>query len=646
MSAKNYGPIKLKNGSFTHSYPVALNDVTIKAESRLGQWQELNSKQTVSHLIDNLVSTGALANIEKVNSPDFEFKGMWFSDSDVHKSLEALCWSMYHFQNEKQKDFYQKATTAIENAQDETGYVYSYFQRVEPDYRWKNFGWGHELYTAGHLIQAAVAESRVLGSGKIMAIATRFANLIVEKFSKPGSLQMCGHPEIETALIELYRETGNNSYLDMAEKMIRGRGYKKIKDAKPLGLLHLNSSYLQDHLPVDQAVSAVGHSVRQLYLNAAVVDLYAEKGDKKLLEVQERHWEDMAYTKMYVTGGLGSRHKDEAFGDSYELPNDRAYAETCASIANFMWSWRLLLATGKSRYADVMELSLYNILEGSISADGCKFFYSNPLQYRTGHFVAFDTDASERLPWYTCSCCPPNIARIIGSLHHYLLSVEENAVALHIYSAADVETQTKNGQSVAFEINTSYPDNGKIDISLKSSGKFAIKLRIPEWNKGFTLTVNGSNVAEKPDMNGYVALDRSWNHGDKIQLDLNIKAEFLKPHPRIDASRGSLAIRRGPVIYAIENADILEKNFFVDDFHVDSSTVIEETSVDIPNYGKSPALSISGKFLTYESQDAYPYAVVPPLKSSSSTRITAIPYARWGNRSKGGMRVWIPELPN
>lgn len=646
MSSKNYGPVKLKNGSHTKSFPVSLNEVTIKPDSRLGQWQNLNSHQTVSHLIDNLVSTGALANIKKVNSPDFEFKGMWFSDSDVHKSLEALCWSMYHFQNQKQKDFYENATKAIESAQDETGYVYSYFQRVEPDYRWRNFGWGHELYTAGHLIQAAVAESRVLGPGKIMAIATRFANLIVEKFSKPGTLQMCGHPEIETALIELYRETGNVSYLDMAEKMIRGRGHKQIKDAKPLGLHHMTPSYLQDHLPVDQAVTSVGHSVRQLYLNAAVVDLYAEKGDKKLLEVQERQWEDMVYTKMYVTGGLGSRHKDEAFGDSYELPNDRAYAETCASIANFMWSWRLLLATGKSRYADVMELSLYNILEGSISADGCKFFYSNPLQYRTGHFVAFDTDASERLPWYTCSCCPPNIARIIGSLHHYLLSVEDESVAIHIYTAADVDTETKNGTKVTFEMSTSYPENGKVVISLKSAGKYALKLRIPEWNKSFKLQINGSDVSIKPDSTGYVVLEKSWVSGDKIELDLNIQAEFLKPHPRIDASRGAVAIQRGPVIYAIENADISEKNHFVDDFHVDTSAKIEETTVDIPNYGKSPALLISGKFRVYESNDAYPYAVKPPVTSSNIMKITAIPYARWGNRTKGGMRVWIPELPN
>lgn len=642
MSKKQYGPVKLKTGAYTHSYPIALNEVTLKRDSRLGKWQELNSHQTVSHLIDNLISTGALENIEKVNKPDFNFKGMWFSDSDIHKSLEALCWSFYQHTEPKHQDFYERATSAIAQAQDETGYVYSYFQMVEPEYRWRNFGWGHELYTAGHLIQAAVAESRILGPSKIMDIATKFANLIVEKFSGPGNLQMCGHPEIETALIELYRETGNVSYLDMAEKMIRGRGYKKIKDARSLGLFHMNPSYLQDHLPVEEQVSAVGHSVRQLYLNAAVVDLYAEKGDKKLLEVQERQWEDVVYTKMYVTGGLGSRHKDEAFGDSYELPNDRAYAETCASIANFMWSWRLLLATGKSRYADVMELSLYNILEGSISSDGCKFFYSNPLQYRTGHFVAFDTDASERLPWFTCSCCPPNIARIIGTLHHYILSAEMDAIALHLYAAADIETETLNGQKVALEISTKYPDSGNIQITIKSSGKFTLKLRIPEWSNTNKVTINGSTESSDTDKNNYINLNREWKSGDVVTLELKLEAEFLHPHPRIDASRGAVAIRRGPVLYAIENADVSDKNFLVDDFHVITSKPITETTVELPNFGTSPALSVSGHFVNFKNADSYPYAVIPPVVSSPEMKITAIPYARWGNRIKGGMRVWIP----
>jgi len=642
MPKKSFGPVKLSSKAHTKSFPVALNDVAINKDSRLGQWQELNSRKTISHLIDNLISTGAIENIEKINKPDFKFKGMWFSDSDVHKSLEAIFWSMYHHTETKHDQFYARAIKAISEAQDETGYVYSYFQMVEPDYRWKNFGWGHEMYTAGHLIQAAVAESRVLGNSDILNIAMKFADLIVKNFSDPKQLKMCGHPEIETALIELYRETDKVEYLDMAEKMIRGRGSKKIKDERSLGLHHMNPSYLQDHLPVQQQIQAVGHSVRQIYLNMAVVDLYAERGDKTLLDAQERQWEDVVYSKMYVTGGLGSRHKDEAFGDSYELPNDRAYAETCASIANFMWSWRLLLATGKSRYADVMELSLYNILEGSISSDGCKFFYSNPLQYRTGHFVAFDTDASERLPWFTCSCCPPNIARIIGSLNHYMVSVEENSVLVHLYSANRIETSTQKGDLVNLEIKTQYPDNGLVSIEVHSKGNFGIKLRIPEWSKDWTVSINSQKESKLANVDGYVALEREWNVGDVIVLDLKMQAEFLHPHPRIDASRGAVAIRRGPVIFAIENADVPDANHFVDDFVVHTSASIEETKIELPNYGSSEALLIRGHFETYPDSNSYPYASDLKVETSKEIKITAIPYARWGNRIKGGMRVWIP----
>lgn len=638
---KSYGPVRLNSRAFTKSFPLTLNEVEISKDSRLGLWQELNSQKTISHLIDNLISTGALENIEKINKPDFKFKGMWFSDSDVHKSLEAIFWSLYRSKDTKHQEFYQRASKAIAHAQDETGYVYSYFQMVEPEYRWKNFGWGHEMYTAGHLIQAAVAESRVLGNTEILNIAMKFADLIVTKFSKPENLQMCGHPEIETALIELYRETGKEDYLDMAEKMILGRGYKKIKDAKSLGSHHMNPSYLQDHLPVKQQIKAVGHSVRQIYLNMAVVDLYAEKGDAELLEAQELQWEDMVYTKMYVTGGLGSRHKDEAFGDSYELPNDRAYAETCASIANFMWSWRLLLATGKSRYADVMELSLYNILEGSLSSDGCKFFYSNPLQYRTGHFVAFDTDASERLPWFTCSCCPPNIARIIGTLNHYMVSVEENAVLLHLYSASTIDTATLGGTPVTLKVGTQYPNNGLIDIKVQSKGNFKIKLRIPEWSKNSKLLLNSVEQPVKVNADGYVELEKNWTSEDVITLDLKMKPEFLRPHPRIDASRGAVAIRRGPVIFAIENADVPGGQNVVDDFVVHVTSPINETKIELPHYGLSEALLISGHFDSCKS--TYPYGEKLDTISSKEMQITAIPYARWGNRTKGGMRVWIPQ---
>jgi len=643
MSQKSVlGPVSPVVKDFSKSLPLALNEVTLSEKGDLGGWQIHNAKTTIPHLIDNLISTGAVANLQDVGTPKFKFRGMWFSDSDVHKSLEALCWSLNLYSDKKQTDFLKEATDAIVHAQEEDGYVNTFFQGVKTDQRWSNFGWGHELYTAGHLIQAAVAESRVLKDAPLMKIATKFADLLVKKFAAPGTLQMCGHPEIETALIELYRETGTESYLDLAEKMILGRGYSKITNKEQLGFHHSSASYLQDHKTVHEATTAVGHSVRQLYLNAAVMDLYAEKGDVGLLKAQEAMWEDMVYTKMYVTGGLGSRHKDEAFGDSYELPNDRAYAETCASIANFMWSWRLLLATGKSRYADVMELSLYNIIAGSVSSDGCKFFYSNPLQYRTGHFTAFDTDASERLSWYTCSCCPPNIGRIVATLQHYVASAKNDSFALHLYSEGAINATLSSGVKVGLKISTEYPKNGAMKIAVTENGKYTLQLRVPEWCKDHSLSVNGTASSEKADFLGYINISQDWASGDVIDFDLKMTAEFLKPHPRIDAARGCVSLRKGPVIFAIEQADVKDKGYFVDDFSVDPKAAIKETKVSIAGIGEVPALEIGGYFETYKESADYPYANPLPVEHSPSTHLTAIPYSQWGNRVKGGMKVWIP----
>jgi DUF1680 family protein len=637
-----FGPVMPVAQEFSKSFPLPLNNVVLSEDGNLGRWQINNAKRTIPHLIENLISTGALANLQDTGTSKFNFRGMWFSDSDIHKSLEALAWSQYLYTDEKQKAFLREASAAITHAQQEDGYVNSYFQGVEPDQKWRNFGWGHELYVAGHLIQAAVAESRVLKDSPLMKIATKFADLLVVKFATPETLKLCGHPEIETALIELYRETGNKNYLDLAERMILSRGLETIKNEKVLGFHPSSASYMQDHKSVHVATTAVGHSVRQLYLNAAVMDLYAEKGDKILLTAQEAMWEDMVYTKMYVNGGLGSRHKDEAFGDSYELPNDRAYAETCASIANFMWSWRLLLATGKSRYADVMELSLYNIIAGSVSSDGCKFFYSNPLQYRTGHFTAFDTDASERLSWYTCSCCPPNIGRIVATLQHYIGSATNDSFALHLYSEGSIDATLNSGAVVGLKISTDYPGNGAVKIVLTENGKYTLQLRVPEWCKDYSLSVNGNASADKADSLGYISINREWKSGDVIDFDLKMTAEFLKPHPRIDAARGCVALRKGPVIYAIEQADVKDKGYFVDDFTVDSKAKIEETKVSMASIGEVPALEISGYFETYKVSADYPYANPLPVEHSTPTRVTAIPYAQWGNRVKGGMKVWIP----
>jgi len=645
MTPRTYGPIRLTEGAKgAKARPIGLNEVKLSSEGQLGAWQQQNAHDTVPHLMNNLVSTGALANLQKLNTPEFEFKGMWFSDSDIHKSLEALAWSLHVLEDPKQIEFLKTATAAIEHAQEADGYVYTWYQGVHPDKKWQEFTMGHEMYVAGHMIQAAIAESRIRGNAPLMTLARKFADLLVRKFGGSNKVEMCGHPEIETALIELYRETNEIKYFELAEKMILARGHKTIKRPTETEF-HFGDSYLQDHKPVLESDTVVGHSVRQLYLNAGVMDLYLEKGDERFLKMQERQWEDMVYSKMYVTGGLGSRHKDEAFGDSYELPNDRAYAETCASIANFMWDWRLLLATQRGRYADNMERALYNIIAGSISVDGCKFFYSNPLQYRKGHFIAFDTDASERLGWYKCSCCPPNIGRIAATFNHYLTTTSVNAFSIHLYSDSVINTQTESGSKVDLTIKTKYPVNGIINISVNTASEFALKLRIPEWCKGnYQVSIGGQNLAATTDENGYITLERNWEAGDNLVLELEVKARFLKPHPLIDASRGCVAIQRGPVVFAIEQADASNPKDDIEEFVVDASQEIQETTIELPGYGKIVGLLIQGSNSPLVEPMRFPYAEKISRTNSASTKVTAIPYSLWGNRQKGAMRVWIPEL--
>jgi DUF1680 family protein len=301
MEKEMLGPVAPVEKSHLDSRSVPLNEVKIAPDSELGFWQSRNHEQTIPHLIDSLISTGTLANLQNLHTDKFEFKGMWFVDSDLYKTLEAMNWNFSNFDSTTLRKFYSEAAAAIDHAQDPDGYLNTYFQGLFPEKKWRNFGWGHEMYVAGHMIQAGVAEARVSGKGPILAASVKFADLLVLKFNSDSTLQMCGHPEIETALIELYRVTGTKDYLELARRMLMNRGYGRISNKDEQGGFHPASpAYLQDHKQILEATTAVGHSVRQVYLNAAVIDLYMENGDKRLLEVQEQQWIDMMNTKMCI----------------------------------------------------------------------------------------------------------------------------------------------------------------------------------------------------------------------------------------------------------------------------------------------------------------------------------------------------------
>jgi uncharacterized protein len=615
------GPVAPTSSAISTLRPLPLSDVTFTT-GFLGDWQRRNADTSLPYCVGQLDAFGALNNLRRVTGEaDGEFENMWFADSDVYKTLEGAAWQLGRTPEDTELQTFVDSTAALlAKAQSEDGYLNSYRMLKEPEQRWQRLHWSHELYCAGHLIQAAVAAARAGVGAEVVTVARRFADLIVERFGTVDDLD--GHPEIETALVEMYRVTGHRPYLDQAKRFLdlRGRGL--------LNGEHFGSAYLQDHEPIRTADGVTGHVVRQLYLLAGVVDVAVETHDEELMAAARRLWDDAFGAKTYITGAQGSRHRDEAFGDPYELPPDRAYGETCAGIASFQWNWRMLLATGASRYADEMERALYNVIAGSTALDGTHFFYSNPLHLRTGHDGSHEDAPSDRLPWYSCACCPPNLARLLASLSGYAVTTDHSGLQVHLYTAGAVRT-TVDGADTRLTVRTDYPWDGRIVLTMTTAAPLTLSLRIPGWAS--EALVDGAQ-AEVRD--GYVHVRRDWSGGATVTLDLPMRARIIRPHPRIDAVRGCVAIARGPLVYAIEQADLPEA-VTLEDVRIDPAAPITAGRLpDIP-----VTLAASGTIERPASEDLYPAAME---LTSEPLELTAIPYFLWGNRTPGPMRVWIP----
>lgn len=627
------GPAAPTPSALTALRPLPLTAVRLDPSGLLGGWQERNATATLPHCVDQLTAYGNLANLRRVTGDsDAAFAGMWFADTDVYKTLEAAAWSGEY------ADFVTDTIALLEKAQDPDGYLNSYYQVDHRDEQWSDLGFSHEMYSAGHLIQAAVAAARTTDAPQLVTVARRFADLLVQRFGPDGDDVIDGHPEVETALVELYRLTGHRPYLALARRFLDLRGHGL------LGPGRFGPRYWQDHTPLLDADEATGHAVRQMYLLAGAVDVAVETRDAALLAAGERLWESALASKTYLTGGQGSRHKDEGFGDPYELPPDRAYAETCAAIGSFQLAWRLLLATGKARYADEMERLLHNGIAGSIALDGRSFFYSNPLQLRTGHDGSHEDTPSQRLTWYSCACCPPNLARLMASLHGYLATTSPGGTQLHLYTAGTIA----DGDHT-LDVRTSYPWDERVDITVTASGNdpWTLALRVPSWCRDARLSVNGSLVRAGVQ-EGYLRVTRTWRPGDVVSLVLAMPPRLVAAHPRVDAVRGSAALARGPVVYCLEHADLppsLDGVLF-EDLELDASRPLD---VATPRDGIAPAVAPVSILATLRARPAEPaglHALYRPLRPETAGTVTAtvpaIPYFLWANREPGPMRVWIP----
>jgi DUF1680 family protein len=424
-----------------------------------------------------------------------DYYGFFFNDTDVYKWQEAVSFSFASYgRDENLEKILDQTIEEVAEAQDEDGYLDTYFTFERKKDRWTNLKDMHELYCAGHLIQAGIAHHRTTGKDTLLNIAKRFADHIDNVFGPGKKEGTCGHPEIEMALIELYRETGDKRYLNLAKFFIDERGK---------GLIG-GETYHIDHKPFRELTEIVGHAVRALYLNCGATDLYLETGEKELMEALERLWKNFVERKMYITGGAGARHEGEAFGEEYELPNDTAYAETCAAIGSFMWNFRMLLAKGEGRFADIMEQTLYNGLLSGISLNGKEYFYVNPLE---------DNGEHRRKLWFACACCPPNIARLIASIPGYMYTTSEEGIWVHLYGENEAKIPWGDKEIKLIE-KTNYPWEGNIELEIKTEGEYKIFLRIPSWAKGYTIKINGNKINTKEVKNGYIEVENQWKEGD------------------------------------------------------------------------------------------------------------------------------------
>ena len=616
-----------------------------------GLWAErrrTNHNVTIPHGAAELHEMGTVFNFELAAGRPGQYRAEVddsgtpapFLDSDVYKWLEAVGWELSQTPDRSLADLAEPMIDLIAKAQRPDGYVDTFYQVTRPGREFTDLQWGHELYVAGHLVQAAVAWKRGLGDERLLRVAQRFSDRIGAELG-PGRRELiCGHPEFEMAMVELYRTTGEARYLELARTLIdrRGRGL--------LGKCRHGSRYWQDHEPVRSAAEPAGHAVRQMYLDCGVVDVAVETGDRELLDSAIRRWDSMVSNRMYLTGGLGAHHRDEAFGDAYELPPDRAYAETCAAIGSVMLSWRLLLATGDERYADLIERTAFNAVLPGLSFDGSHFFYSNPLLRRTSVTEIVEGNATtRRSPWPPIACCPPNLMRFLATFPDLVATTDADGVQLHQFVSGSLEAQVRGG-TVRLSTTTNYPWDGTVEIEIGQAitEPWTLSMRVPAWCSRAIASVG--EAAEKIEGGpGRIEITRRWRVGERIVLTMDMPARVTLPDSRIDAVRGTMALERGPIVYAVEDED-LTGGHSVESMEVDPATKFEVASALDTRLGDLPSITFEADFRADVFDKSMPYRdsseAATEIPTTGPKKVTALPYLACGNRAGLGMRVWIP----
>ncbi|WP_436534775.1 glycoside hydrolase family 127 protein [Actinoplanes sp. HUAS TT8] len=603
--------------------PLGLREVTLR-DGFWRQRQQTNRSRSFAHIEYWLEKAGWLGNF---SAPPEERRGREFADTEVYKFLEAMAWEYGRTRDPEVARRYRAIVARVVAAQQPDGYLNTNFGRPGQQPRYSDLEWGHELYSFGHLIQAGVAAARTFGDDELVAAVVRAADHVCDVFGPGGIASVCGHAEIEPALAELYRVTGNRRYLEQARLFIQRRGHRTLDD------IEFGRAYFQDDVPLREAESLRGHAVRAVYLAAGAVDVAVETGDTELLNAVARQWRHAVARRTYITGGIGSRHQDEAFGEDFFLPPDRAYSETCAGVGSIMLAWRLLLAQGDPRYADLIERVLFNVIATSPADDGTRFFYANTLHQRVlGTEPSADTQVPRatstlRASWFEVSCCPTNLARTFAGLAAYVATSDDDGVQIHQYTASTIDTRLPDGRAIALEIDTDYPVSGRIVIRIARSPEtpWTLSLRVPDWAAGATL--DGLAITR-----GLVQTRRRFTAGETLVLDLPVRPRFVSGDERIDSVRGQTALVRGPVVYCLESVDV-PGDVPLDGLRVDPNTEPVDRDGHV----------LAAFRATDPAAHDWPYQPLSaPAEGGPLMKIPLRPYHRWARRGPSTMRVWMP----
>ena len=623
--------------AFTKLEPISYSEVIINDEFWKPKLEKVATSALQVCIQQTEVETGRIRNFEKVaRGKNEKHEGIYYDDSDVYKALEAIAYSL---KNLPDADLEKKADEWIEKiaaAQEPDGYINTYYSLTGLGNRWTDMD-KHEAYCAGHLIEAGVAYFQTTGKRKLLDVGIKMADHMDETFRQKNVPWVVGHEEIELALVKLYKLTGEEKYLDLSDWFLdqrgRGLGVGAIWDNPNWG-----PKYAQDDVPVKEQKEITGHAVRAMYLYTGAADVAVAKRDDGYMNAMKTVWEDVVYRNMYVTGGIGSSGSNEGFSVDYDLPNENAYSETCASVGMVFWNQRMNALEGESKYIDVLERSLYNAALDGLSLNGDRFFYGNPLASSGQHF---------RRAWFGTACCPSNISRLVASVGNYIYAKSENTIWVNLFIGSKTKIQMGKVE-VPIIMETKYPLEGAVAITMNPDKptSYALKLRLPGWAKeepvpgglyrfegesttSYQITLNGKQVKYE-EKNGYITIDRKWRKGDKIEYYLPMEVRKVVARKEVVANNDRIALQRGPLIYCVEGSDNQGKAWNIlltenSNFEVFEYKVLNE---------KVMAIKAQASVLTPASNGS---GIISETKT-----ITAIPYYTWANRGQNEMQVWLP----